>query len=91
MLSSYLTICVKLYGIKKSTILYPFKGSGFRVQGSGLTENRGMAVERIHIILGCISLLSCSAMKKAVEAKIEAIELPPGYELAWGAKKFQSG
>jgi hypothetical protein len=30
-------------------------------------------------------------MKKAVEAKIEAIELPPGYELAWGAKKFQSG
>ncbi len=89
MLSSYLTICVKLYGIKKSTILYPFKGS--KVQGSGLTENRGVAVERIHIILGCISLLSCSAMKKAVEAKIEAIELPPGYELAWGAKKFQSG
>lgn len=89
MLSSYLTICVKLYGIKKSTILYPFKG--LKVQGSGLTENRGVAVERIHIILGCISLLSCSAMKKAVEAKIEAIELPPGYELAWGAKKFQSG
>lgn len=89
MLSSYLTICVKLYGIKKSTILYPFKGS--KIQCSRLTENRGVAVERIHIILGCISLLSCSAMKKAVEAKIEAIELPPGYELAWGAKKFQSG
>ena len=31
-----------------------------------------------------------SEMQKAVEAKIEAIELPPGYELAWGAEKENS-
>jgi len=31
-----------------------------------------------------------SAMQKAVETKIEAIELPPGYILRWGAEKENS-
>ncbi|MBU1232584.1 MAG: efflux RND transporter permease subunit, partial [Proteobacteria bacterium] len=31
-----------------------------------------------------------SEMQKAVEAEIEAIELPPGYEMAWGAEKENS-
>lgn len=31
-----------------------------------------------------------SEMQKSIEAEIEAIELPPGYEMAWGAEKENS-
>ena len=34
--------------------------------------------------------LLASDMQQAVEAEIEAIELPPGYEMAWGAEKENS-